>query len=112
MDFKGFARSPLDIAREYERIDRTEDFLRTQEQAALNAEREFGGSATATTAIPVQPVSTQDRSKNVLRPETFADVVGQDHGRECTAAQPAPGPPPDGRSVRHRQDDARARRSA
>jgi Holliday junction DNA helicase RuvB len=81
MDFKGFARSPLDIAREYERIDRTEDFLRTQEQAALNAEREFGGSATATTAIPVQPVSTQDRSKNVLRPETFADVVGQDRAK-------------------------------
>lgn len=31
-----------------------------------------------TTGAPPQPVSTSDRSKNVLRPESFADVIGQD----------------------------------
>jgi Holliday junction DNA helicase RuvB len=70
------ARSPLAIAMERDRIERSERYLADQVRD-LSRERE----SAATTQVMAQPISTEDRSKNVLRPWSFDDVVGQDRAK-------------------------------
>jgi holliday junction DNA helicase RuvB len=71
-------RSPLDLAMERDRIERSERYLDDQVRE-LRLERE--SAANAPTQVMAQPISTDERSKNVLRPYSFDDVVGQERAK-------------------------------